>query len=611
MAYQFLGYWGCASHDIQKRELEGQLAHVQNLQAKSVHSSVHSTERANIFRQKENYPQLVWNVAHFWEKQSKPVNTPINQNIKELPYQIAGISASGLSTQVDAWVKIGENRLILGREPFGRVPLYWMQHGKIIWFASRLQLLLPLIEKLIEKPQVSIPGFYGYNCFSYVPTPLTPVSEVFTIPAATELVWQYNINSDINSDTLPPPKSESLQEWCEASEQIRDEGTAVSQLQNYLKESINRQITDLKDEPVGVLLSGGLDSSIVAALLVQAGVKVRAYTLDFGTVGIPEYPYAEQVAQFLDIPLVKVPATPNHIKKALIPTVQAMDLPFGDGVTVPLYLLCQTASQETSVIFNGEGGDQLFAGWTNKPLIAAGIYQGHHPTGQETFIQQYLRTFHRLWNLETQVFQPEIQQQVKEIHPEEWLQTALDPSFCPSLMHRLRRATLMLKGAQNIHPRATNLGFAHGLSVRSPFCDLLLAEWTFSLSGELCLQGACEKYILKKAVENWLPPEIVWRQKRGMGVPLTSWCLNEFWYQIGNWLNPGILSKENRILPKIAAKIVTGNLSAAIQGRRIGEILWLLIMWQLWRINVLGEEIGKSSFAHPFILPRWVWKNYK
>ena len=84
--------------------------------------------------------------------------------------------------------------------------------------------------------------------------------------------------------------------------------------------------------------------------------------------------------------------------------------------------------------------------------------------------------------------------------------------YCQSLLHRLRRATLMLKGAQNIHPRATNLGFANGLWVRSPFGDLAMAEWTFQLSGELCLQGNCEKYILKRAVENWLPSEIVLRQ---------------------------------------------------------------------------------------------------
>jgi asparagine synthase (glutamine-hydrolysing) len=149
---------------------------------------------------------------------------------------------------------------------------------------------------------------------------------------------------------------------------------------------------------------------------------------------------------------------------------------------------------------------------------------------------------------------------------------------------------------------------AHGLVVRSPFCDLLLAVWTFQLSGEFCLHGACEKYILKRAAENWLPAKIVWRQKRGMGVPLTSWCLNDYWHDIGNWLNPGILSSENCFFPDIASQIVTGQLGGQIQGRRIGESLWLLIMWQLWRYHVFGSKLGKKSLSHPFILPQWLWK---
>jgi hypothetical protein len=114
---------------------------------------------------------------------------------------------------------------------------------------------------------------------------------------------------------------------------------AIDKLQTCLITAVESQITDLQDETVGVFLSGGLDSAIVAALLVRAGVKVRAYTLDFGAVGIPESPYAEQVAEYLKIPLVKVDATPKQINKALIPTIKALDLPFGDGVTVPLYLL--------------------------------------------------------------------------------------------------------------------------------------------------------------------------------------------------------------------------------------------------------------------------------
>jgi len=454
---------------------------------------------------------------------------------------LATLSASGLpfdftnnSLLPDVWVKITENSLILAREAFGRVPLYWLQQEQVIWFASRFQLLLPLV----TSPHINLAALYGYSCFSYVPTPLTSVENIYSLTAGTETIWKIDQQKNLLFSS-----SHAQQTWQTKTSIINHEKDSIYQLQVLLKASIERQIIDLKDETVGVFLSGGLDSSIVAALLVQAGIKVRAYSLDFGD-EFTEYSYAEQVAEYLKIPLVKVEVTPKRVKAALIPTIRALDLPFGDGVTVPLFLLCQAASQDVNIIFNGEGGDQLFAGWTNKPLIAASIYQGEHPDQKQSFEQNYLRTFHRLWGYESQIFQPNIYEKIQLINPENWLESALDPTQTNFLLHRLRRASLMLKGAQNIHPRATNLAFAHGLKVRSPFCDLDLAQWTFQLSEELFLKGACEKYILKRAVEDWLPSEIVWRQKRGMGVPLTTWCLQNWWSKLGNWLNPAILQAE-------------------------------------------------------------------
>jgi asparagine synthase (glutamine-hydrolysing) len=506
---------------------------------------------------------------------------------------IASLSAAGIDDCPDAWVRLeSDTTLLLGRDAFGRVPLYWMQRSQVIWFASQLQLLLPLL----DAPQVNLAAVYGYSCFSYVPTPLTPVVGIQAVAAGTQVVWNFH------DEILLQLETQRLVEWQESAK-IDDEVTIVAELQTLLKNAVECQIRDIR-EPVGVCLSGGLDSSIIAALLVQAGVKVKAYSLDFGNYGIPEYPYAEKVVQYLQIPLVKVDASPRRIAKALIPTVKALDLPFGDGVTVPLYLLAQTASQETEVIFNGENGDQLFAGWTNKPLIAAGIYQGEHPH-QDDFIRQYLRTFHRLWGYEA------YKADISGLNAEDWLREALDSRYSDSLLHRLRRAGLMLKGAQNIQPRATNISLSQGVVVRSPFCNLALTQWSFRLRGELTLQGSCEKYILKRAVENWLPPEIVWRQKRGMGVPLSSWCLQEFWHNLGDWLNPGILRREGIFQPDIATKIVSGELGAAITGRRVGEILWLLVMWELWRIHVLGEVPSSKEFLHPFVLPRRMWRYWK
>ncbi|MCJ8281882.1 MAG: asparagine synthase C-terminal domain-containing protein [Rivularia sp. ALOHA_DT_140] len=374
------------------------------------------------------------------------------------------------------------------------------------------------------------------------------------------------------------------------------------QLQGLLKNSIYRQLSNLSSPEVGVFLSGGLDSSFVASLLVQAGVKVKAYALDFGKYGISELPFAEAVATHLQIPLVKVDATPKKIKSAMKATVKALDLPFGDGVTIPLYLLCQIASQETSIIFNGEGGDQLFAGWTNKPLIAAGIYNS------ENFNQQYLRTYHRLYGYEKQCFQPKFLSKIQKINPETWITEALNPEFTNNILARLRRASLMLKGSQNIHPRATNLGKAFDLKVRSPFCDLELAEWSFTLPGELCLQGNTEKYILKRAVESWLPSEIVWREKRGMGVPLNSWCLGELWGEVSKRLNRGILKFGGCYKEDIILKILAGDIGGQIRQRRIGEVLWLILMWELWRVEVFGEKVEGRVFDYQLLWLRVLQK---
>jgi asparagine synthase (glutamine-hydrolysing) len=503
----------------------------------------------------------------------------------------------------DAWATVVAGQLRLGRDPFGRVPLYWMQSEATIWFATNLQLLLPLI----ASPQINPIALHSYACFSYVPTPSTPVEQIASVAAGTEIVWE---TADIN----PQPKVRSLPSaWQEAPQLLPSEDEAIAQLQALLQQAIDRQVADLPiDEPVGVLLSGGIDSSLVTALLVKAGLQVRAYALDFGVESYSELPHAQQVADFLGIPLIRVAAAGDAILRAIDPTAKALDLPYGDGTTAALFLLKQAAARDVRVVFNGENGDQLFAGWTNKPLIANGVYSAEHPSGKETFEQQYLRTFQRFYGYEKQIFSPEMLDRIQSRDLSVYLQDAIDPKACPSLLARLRRASLMLKGAQNIQPRATALGFACGLWVRSPFCDPDLTNWTFQLPGELLLQGACEKYILKKAAGRWLPPEIVWREKRGMGVPLKVWYYREFWAAIGDRLNPNVLRSENCWQPHLADSMLSGRLGVAMRDRYIGNNLWLLLMWQAWRTQVLGEIPVKRSLDHVFWLPpaigQRIWK---
>jgi asparagine synthase (glutamine-hydrolysing) len=561
----------------------------------------------------DTHQTYLWELMQITESGYRPVQTAFESGHPH-PHEYLAISASGLMACTltdrvnipDAWVRVG-HQLRLGRDPFGRVSIYWLGNplsdsSFLIWFSTHFQQLLSLLG---QSPTINLEALYGYAGCSYVPTPHTPIAGIHAIPAATEFLWD---GGDV-SLSLSPQRTRYWQ-WQQAPEQLTDEGEAIAQLQSLLQASIARQLPGITGK-AGVFLSGGLDSSIVASLLVKAGVDVHAYSLDVGDEPLSELPYAQQVADALGIPLTTVRATPRRVKRAIAPTAHALGLPFGDGVTVPLYLLNQAvAADGVRVVFNGENGDQLFAGWTNKPLIAAGIYDSVHQAAssvsQDALAQHYLKTFHRLYGYESQSFSPEMYQQVQAFDPHAWLDDSLSDEYCQTFLHKMRRATLMLKGAQNIQPRATALAWSQGLQVRSPFCDMDLATWSFRVSGDLHLRGNCEKYILKRAVEAWLPPEIVWRDKRGMGVPLTQWCVNPFWHDLGRWLNPSTLRTEGLWHPHLPMRVASYQVGG-IQGRRVGEILWMLMMWQQWRIQVLGHAPGIGSLDHPFWIPPWLW----
>jgi asparagine synthase (glutamine-hydrolysing) len=491
----------------------------------------------------------------------------------------ATVAVSGAGMTTDVWCEASGSRLVLGREGFGRATIFWTRTEDAVWFASRLGLLL----SVVGNAPISVAGFYAYGCYSYVPAPLTPVKNIFAVPAGSETVW---------SGAAPEvqPQNHTLYEWREAVAQTIGEKEATGSLRRLLEESVASQLGRAGGEPVGVFLSGGLDSSVTAAMLVRAGARVRAYTLDFGTECFSEVSYAELVADALGIPLTKIPVTPNSVRRMLATTAARLDGLYGDGVTIPLALLCEYARTEVSVVFNGEGGDQLFAGWTNKPLIAASLYEHLADTtlapataaGEEVFAARYMRTFHRLHGHEAGVYTQAVRREIEELDPLAPLARALDPAYTRGLLHRLRRANLMLKGADNIQPRAASLGLSYDLDVRTLFCSRRLAEWTFGIGGELWLRAGCEKYLLKRAVEDLLPSEVVWREKRGMGVPLTLWLNGRLRRWAKKQLHPRVLAREGLWQPEAARRILNGELSGQVQGRRIGETLWLMIMWRAW-----------------------------
>ena len=467
---------------------------------------------------------------------------------------------AGSSASID----LSGGALTLTRDPFGFHGVYTAQVGEVLWCASDPRLLqrLPGVSN-----QLNPVALHGYLCFSYVPTPLTLISGVAALPAGARVIVTSKDERSCGNQAA----------WREFPPLALSEEEAITELRKRLLAAVTQRVG--AEREIGVFLSGGIDSSLIAALLLQLGIKVHLFALDFGPPFDAELPYAQQVAAHLGQRLNIVSALPPQIRSALTTTAAALEQPFGDGVTVPLYLLGQAAAKQVGVVFNGEGGDQLFGGWTNKPMVAAELYSGEDYDREA----MYLNTYHRFYGFIDQFYTSCAQVAVDKVDVGAWLRPALEAKGFRSLLHRLRAANLWLKAAQNIVPRATQLASVHGLRVRSPFFDRALTEWTFALPPEWFLRGTCEKYLLKRAAEPYLPSEVVWREKRGMGVPTTEWCLGALRREVRRRLNPRRLKREGWFEVQAVKALRRGKEPfSEVRRRRIGEKLWTLLMLHIW-----------------------------
>ena len=203
------------------------------------------------------------------------------------------------------------------------------------------------------------------------------------------------------------------------------------------------------------------------------------------------------MARHLDLKHTFLPVDGSELEPLLPELVWKLDLPFGDSVIGPHYLLGQAArARGLQAVFNGEGGDQLFGGWTSKPMIAAEIYSGLFD--EQSREEQYLASYYKFYGLEDRLYTPELKGLVggpgqRRAH----LQPYLGGEGAATFLNRVRLADLSLKGSQNILPRAERMSNAWGLDARVPLFDRELAEASFRLPPHLKLKGATEKYILK------------------------------------------------------------------------------------------------------------------
>ena len=342
---------------------------------------------------------------------------------------------------------------------------------------------------------------------------------------------------------------------------------------------------------VGLYLSGGLDSACVAAMLSEHDVPVHAFSADFRRHSV-ELAEAKTVARHLGIPHTLVRMRGREIRRSFWDFVWKLDLPYGDPVTVPQYLLGEAARREgLGKVFNGEGGDQLFGGWTAKPMLAREVFAASLP--ERSREEAYLDSYHRFYGLEDDLYSPRFIASIEGFDARRSFVGGLLNGNSAAYLDRVRLVDIGLKGMYNIIPRAEAIASGWGLRVQMPLFDRALAEASFTVPPTDKLKGSCEKYILKRATSGLLPDEIVWRKKLGMSVPMTVWIKGPLKRLIRDLLGKRSLNRRGLFRSEYVRELRKGRDAAGEpRGRRVGEKLWTLAMLEAW-LRVFVDGKGK------------------
>jgi asparagine synthase (glutamine-hydrolysing) len=487
-------------------------------------------------------------------------------------------------------------RLVLARDRFGIKPLYYRLNGDSLSFASELKALLvqPDFSREIDHDALD-----AYLAFSFVPAPLSIFREARKLPPGHVLVWDADKGSDVTIECYAKPRPVDAGELRrESEEELADE------LRARLRDSVRAHL--IADVPVGVLLSGGVDSCSLVALASEVASPVRTFTIGFDERGFDERSLARLIAQRYETDHHELVLRPDAVE--LLPALSAaFDEPFADASAIPTYLVSELARRHVKVALSGEGGDEFFGGYN--------YYAGHGlarklapvarlarplverlpaSTGKASSFDWKAKRFVRSAGLSTierhyawkSVFTPEERARVVapdrrpdadplELLREHYAETA----NAPDELSRVMGVDLSVFLVDDMLVKTDRASMAHSLEARVPLLDPVVAELALAVPTRMKVRGLSKKRLLRKAVEPLLPREILEGEKRGFSPPMGMWLRNELEPLARDALSPDTLRRQGFF----RADPVTRMLDEHVAGRADNSRkIWALLTFSLW-----------------------------
>jgi len=495
-------------------------------------------------------------------------------------------------------------KLIIARDRFGEKPLYYgVFDGKLIYASEPKAILAhPSV-----KPELNLDALRQYLSYDYVPAPNSIYKGISKLPAAHMMTVEKGDvkirrywNQSFNKKSDPTATIEF----------------AASNLKDLLSDAVRMRL--IADVPLGILLSGGIDSSTVAAFAVQhATERVKTFSIGFEEDSFDETKYARQVAKHLNT---------EHYEEKLSATTAGdliseigtwLDEPVSDGSLIPTFLLAQFVRRHVTVALGGDGGDEIFAGYP--------MYYAHKVAKTYTSIPKFLRSgliepivralpvstknmsfdykakrFVRAANLDlverhhSWFGSFSLDEQERLLKPE--IRAASDGdiyrgpremlSVCDATdeIEQVQFLDMNYYMAEDILTKVDRAAMALSLETRAPFLDPRVAQFAAALPLEYKLKGRNGKYILKKAVEDLLPATILDRPKKGFGIPIAEWLkgrLNPLMHEL---LSPERLKDQGLFESAFVQKLIHEHEAGRASHHKQ---LWTLLVFQLWYDNFL------------------------
>jgi asparagine synthase (glutamine-hydrolysing) len=475
-------------------------------------------------------------------------------------------------------------RLVLARDRFGIKPLYYRHDpaGELA-FASELDAL--------PKGELDLDALEAFLAFNSIPAPLSIFREIRKLPAGHVLTWEAGrIELERYARAGPLPAREG-----------EDEAELVEECRARLRDSVRAHL--VADVPVGVLLSGGVDSGTLAALAAQESAEpVRTFSIGFEEESFDELAGARAVAERYGTRHRELVLRPDAA--LLLPALaEAFDEPFADSSALPTYLVARLAAEDVKVALSGEGGDELFGGYYTYVADLAAERLGGLATRARPLVERlpsstrrasfdykakrFVRAAH-LPPLERhhgwkEIFSAEARAELTGRRhgwdPVSVLRERFAETRGHALLARLQDVDLGVYLADDLLVKTDRASMAWSLETRVPFMDTVVANFAFSLPGRHKVRGFSKKRLLRKAVEPLLPREVVHGRKRGFSIPAAAWLRGELEPFARETLSPETLRRQGYFEPDAVTRLLDDH----VAGREdLSRQLWGLLAFTLW-----------------------------